>query len=160
MEEKSGCLAIIFKIFDNLTSGKSTETNNNEYPYRKQKTFLSAAERSFCGVLALATKDRYVVCCKVRLADIICVQNSTPSRQSFFNKIKSKHVDFICCDPSTMDIVFAVELDDSSHQSKKVIERDQFVNGAMSAAKVPLVRFKAKKAYSADEISESIRQNI
>jgi hypothetical protein len=124
------------------------------YPYQKQNKLFTPAERSFLGVLEQAVSDQYRVFGKVRLADVIEVKSgvSRSVRQSAFNRIQSKHLDYIVCDPRDLSIQFAVELDDSSHSQTKRKNRDAFVDQALRVAKVPLFRFPAKQAYSVREV--------
>ena len=124
------------------------------YPYQKQDKLFTPAERSFLGVLEQAVSDKYRVFGKVRLADVIQVKSGVGRsvRQSAFNRIQSKHLDFIVCDPGDLSIQFAVELDDSSHSQTKRKTRDAFVDQALKVATVPLFRFPAKQAYSVREI--------
>ena len=77
-------------------------------------------------------------------------------RQSAFNRIKSKHVDFVACDPDTLDIMFVIELDDRSHEREDRSERDEFVDAALEDSGVPIVRFPVRKSYSAQEIRSKL----
>ncbi len=51
-----------------------------------------------------------------------------------------------------LSVMAAVELDDSSHNSKKRRERDEFLEGACDAAQLKLHRFKAKSSYNISEV--------
>ena len=124
------------------------------YPYQKQNTLFTPAERSFLGVLEQAVGDQYRIFGKVRLADVIKVKPgvSRSVRQSAFNRIQSKHLDYIVCDLGDLSVKFAIELDDKSHSQTKRKNRDNFVDEALRIAKVPLFRFPARQAYSLGEI--------
>lgn len=158
MSKQSGCLGILGEIIKNLLGLNSGD--ETIYPYQRQKFLLTNAERSFYGVLLQATSPEYTIFSKVRLADIIHVQKGTEKRQTYFNKIQAKHLDFVGCDPATMEILFAVELDDSSHAQAKRVERDAFVEGALRAAKIPLVRIPAKRNYAVEHITEQIQSAV
>ena len=103
---------------------------------------LSAAERSFYGVLMQAVGNRWTVFAKVRLADILKPTGalSNSSRYSAFNRICSKHADFVLCENETMKVVAVVELDDASHGNERAKDRDGFVDGALSAVGIGVVR--------------------
>ena len=66
-----------------------------ELPYERNSVLLSAAERSFLGVLEQALGEGYRVCPKVRVADAISVRKPLPRGewQRAFNRISSKHFD-------------------------------------------------------------------
>ena len=105
------------------------ESESIDYPYAKQVALFSPAERSFLGVLSEAIGDEAQIFGKVRVADVIMPKKgmSRGEWQKAFNKISGKHFDFILCDKGDLSIICAVELDDSSHQSKSRKERDLFL---------------------------------
>lgn len=122
-------------------------------PYEKTP-LLSTAEQSFLGVLELALAGRYRIMAKVRVLDLIRVKAGLPAdkRQSALNRIQSKHVDFVLCQPSDLSVAGAIELDDASHNRASRRQRDAFLDEAFSAAGIPLYRFAAKRAYSVAEL--------
>ncbi len=126
--------------------------------YRIRDRFMSKAERSFFGVLCKAVGERYVVFAKVRVADVITPSKS-PDRsrwQSAFNRISSKHFDYILCDPSTLSVEQVVELHDKSHKTTKRAKRDEFLRAACESAGLPFREFTAKARYSIDEVSKGL----
>jgi hypothetical protein len=50
-------------------------------------------------------------------------------------------VDFVICDDS-LNVLFAVELDDSSHDSEDAKQRDKFKDHAFKASHIPLKRIR------------------
>lgn len=148
LSEKPGCLAFFQKWFGALGGDGA----NQSWPYDKKKYLLSRAEFSFYRVLQQACGDRFVICPKIRLADLIYVKKGTESRQSFHNKIDRKHIDFVLCDAQTMVPVAAVELDDKSHQSESAQKRDADKDKACQAAGLLLLRFPARKSYDLNAI--------
>jgi hypothetical protein len=125
-----------------------------EFPYQKEPTLFTPAERSFLGVLEQAVGDQFRIMGKVRLADVIRVRPGMNQSewQKAFNRIQSKHLDFVACDPNDLSIQFAVELDDQSHRKQGRQDRDAFLDAAMEKAGVPLVHFPAKASYSIQEV--------
>ena len=97
-----------------------------DFPYEKNLLF-SPAERSFLGVLE-QVGDGYRIFAKVSLYDVIKVKKGLigSERQTAFNRISRKHLDFVLCEPSTLTVVCAVELDDSSHNALARQKRDDF----------------------------------
>lgn len=128
------------------------------FPYQSKDVLCTPAERSFLGTLDKIIGKNYRVFAKVRLADVIDVQRglSASVRQSAFNRIAGKHVDFIVCNAGDLSIMGAIELDDKTHRDKERQERDQFLDKSLESANVPLLRIKAKDAYSIKEISGSL----
>ncbi len=127
-------------------------------PYQKEPVLFTPAERSFLAVLEPALGNQFRVLGKVRLADVIRVKSglSGSARQQAFNRIQSKHLDFVVCDPSDLSVQFVVELDDSSHQQARRQARDEFLDKALAAAGVPIFHFPVKRSYSAQDIRGAI----
>lgn len=86
---------------------------------------------------------------KVRVADVIRVRRGVPKGEmnAAFNRISQKHLDLVLCRPHDATIVCAVELDDPSHRRADRRARDAFLEAALSAAQVPLVRVAAARRY-------------
>ncbi len=131
---------------------------------------FTPAERSFLGVLNQAVGDNAQIFGKVRVADVIAPKKGMPRSdwQKAFNKISSKHFDFLLCAKNDLSVLCVVELNDSSHNSKKRKDRDTFLEGACRSAKIPLVQIAARATYNINEIQKtlaaflpgSIAQNI
>jgi hypothetical protein len=138
-----------------LLSGGGKATT---YPYVKSEVLFSPAERSFLGVLDQAIGDEYRVFGKVRVADVASVKKM-PDRgawQRAFNRISSKHFDFLLCSTTDFAVVAAIELDDQSHQQGKRKERDAFIVGLCEAIALPLVQVPAQRAYSVPEVRAKV----
>jgi hypothetical protein len=127
-------------------------------PYESRKNLLTLAERSFMAVLEQALEGTLRIMAQVRLADVVNVKNGlTPqARGAAFNRIQSKHLDFVVCDPKDFSILCAIELDDSSHAQERRQNRDEFVDGVMNAAGIKLHRFRVQKSYSIEEVRKIV----
>jgi len=147
----------VFYVLGKASTGASDEEQAS-YPYFKNTALLTAAELSFHHVLTIAVDNGFDIYAKVRVADIISVNRGLDrsTHQTAFNKIQSKHVDFVLVNKKTSEIVCAIELDDSSHQQTKRQRRDEFLDAACIAAKLPLLRFNAQHAYKSGEIEQKL----
>ncbi len=164
--ERPGCLAAFLNLFRTRTRlgavlGEppetiSEDTGSEAPPYRIRDDFLSPAEFSYYRVLKSVLGARATVCTKVRLADILFVARPHEN-QAYLNRISSKHVDFLLCDSSTMTPVVAIELDDASHKREDRRQRDEFVDNALHAAGLPLVRVPPQHDYTQEEIIAQLR---
>lgn len=127
-------------------------------PFQKEPVLFTTAERSFLAVLEAALGNQFRVLGKVRLADVIRVKPglSGSARQQAFNRIQSKHLDFVVCDPKDLAVQFVVELDDSSHQQSSRQARDEFLDKALTAAGVPVFHFQVKRTYSVQDIRGAV----
>lgn len=115
--------------------------NNRDYPYRKS-TLLTTNERLFYQKLKSIT-DKYNlhIISKVRMADLVLPFDNLNRRdwQFYFNKIKSKHVDFVLCDPFNLQPKLIIELNDASHQKADRKERDLFLNNVFVKVGIPIL---------------------
>lgn len=124
------------------------------FPYVRAKALFSPAERSFVGVLDQAVGPEHRVFGKIRVADLASVKPGlgASARQGAFNRIAAKHVDFVVCRASDLSVICAVELNDSSHLSKRVQARDKLLTNVCAAIGLPLIQVPAKRAYSVHEL--------
>lgn len=120
-------------------------------PYIINERFLTPAEREFYFLLREHTPEEIVICPKVRLADILAVESENKKYMVHFNKIARKHVDFLLCDASDMQMLCAIELDDSSHELKERKERDRFVNRAFAAAGLDIIHIPLKSEFEDED---------
>jgi len=147
-QNNPGCLSAVLQAIGLKPKVKTIE----KLPYQLKGHFLSPAELSFYHVLSSIIAPKITVCPKIRLADIISVSRKK-EYYTYFNKISSKHIDFLLCQADTMQPILAIELDDSSHNRQRRQERDEFVNKAFKAIGLPLVRFPAQRAYVTKDLS-------
>lgn len=147
-----------------LQTQKSSQPSSNsiekeaDVSYVLRPLLFTPAERKFYNALSAAVASDQIVFGKVRVADIL-QPNSEASRsqwQSAFNRISSKHFDYVICDRATLSIQTVVELQDKSHAKSNRIKRDQFLRKACQSAGLPLIEFKAKADYATDEIRAAL----
>lgn len=120
--------------------------------YSARHRFFSRSEGLLYMSLREALASRYLIFPKVRLADIC----ADPQDQGALNRIWSKHVDFVLCEPTTFRIMVAIELDGWSHSLPKQIASDQFKDDLFERIGVPLIRYKAQSLPNAVELARSI----
>jgi very-short-patch-repair endonuclease len=141
-----------FKNMENNTNEKLVEINYQ--PYAKKRYFFTVAELKFHELLKGIIGDNYYIFPKVRICDIIEPRNK--GKYADFNRIKSKHVDFLICtkDPITSKII--VELDDRSHNAPTRQERDSFVDEIFANSGIPIVHIKVQYEYNKEEVTSRI----
>ena len=91
----------------------------------------------------LCQKERIVIFPKVRLADIINLDEKICTDKNYFWKIAYKHVDYLICDAQTLETICVVELDDYTHDTPEAIKRDRFVMQALQACGINTYRIKS-----------------
>ncbi len=122
-------------------------------PYSKRKFFFSGAERSLYQILRCISPDHSVFA-NVRLCDLTAASDDD-KKQANHNR---KNLDFLICD-ATLTPVIAIELRASSARGNRKL-RDQFVDAALTAAAIPLVRIPLKRSYGLDEIRRLIFPHV
>lgn len=145
-----GTIAILFFLFL-LRSGQF-------FPYEKIDQLCTRTELKFYKQLAEVVGDRFVIFGKIRIADLLKVKKGTRKRMSWQNKINCKHIDFVLCDPESLETQVAIELDDKSHQREDRIQRDQFVNQAFEDSQFPILRIKTQDQYDLKKIDQAIQK--
>lgn len=98
------------------------------FPYQRKYLLTRNEYYFYTKLIPIADKYNLQILAKVRLADLVEIKSNLNYANSnvYFNKIKSKHIDFVLVD--NMKVVMLIELDDSSHQYQNRMERDIFVD--------------------------------
>lgn len=101
------------------------------------KALLTSSEARFYDCLERLTEGRCRIQAKPRLADIFQHEKHD---QAAFNRVSSRHVDFLICRTDEWMPMLAIELDDDSHQKADRKKRDMFVNRLFASSSIPLLR--------------------
>ncbi len=107
------------------------EEKEDIIPYQF-KYLLTKNEWAFYKKLKEVTDKRKLhILAKVRLADLVEVEKwvSGGGFKKYFSKIKSKHVDFVLCNPDNLAVKAIIELEDGTHSNTaERAKRDAFVD--------------------------------
>ena len=96
---------------------------------------------------------------KVRLSDLInCSADAW--KAGFGGRISQKHVDFVLVDSGSTAIVLVIELDDRTHLQANRRERDVFVDRALRAAEIPILRVTAAANYDVKRLRQTIAETL
>ena len=152
-------MATTTKRRQRVASNRYRTGRHGHLPYVSRKTLLTPAEKRFLQTgLLPAVGDRFQVCPKVRLADVIICPGAPTS--TAWRKIQSKHLDFVLMYPKSSRIVAAIELNDGSHNQPHRQVRDDFVADALRVAGVPLVMVPIFRDYDPIRLRRHIDQAI
>ena len=151
-------LTLVILFIKTSQQGRSSP----QHSYNKIDSLFTPAERSFLGVLNQAIEDNAFVFGKVRVADVLEPAKGTLRKkwQSAFNKINSKHFDFVLCDKNDLSVLCVIELNNKSHNSKKRKDRDKFLTAACESAVLPLIQIPAQAGYNIDEIRQTLISHL
>ena len=103
------------------------KTAEYQNAYQAAEVFTRNERSNYITLKQAADQKGYIICPKMRLADIVTPRND-PQYMSRFGKIKSKHLDFVIYDNNMRNIITVIELDDNSHNRADRKERDEFVD--------------------------------
>lgn len=152
-------LAVILIVAAIFLKPKAVERVEEVLPYRLKDNFFSQSEFKFYGSLLEELEgERFRVFPKVRLADFVETTAKGKDFQRSFNRIKSKHIDFIIWDTKLNKIALGIELDGKSHSSQKMLTRDDFVNKLYKQLGFPIKRIELGKVF-VDEV-KAIKNQI
>lgn len=172
--EKPGCLAAIFGIKPKQVTYRHASISASELssdimpvaesqplapPYRLTSQIFSLAEANFYRILKQLVGNNLLIFPKLSLKEFLQVTDQ-PNFQSHYNRIDRKHIDFLLCDSDTLQPVFAIELDDSSHRQAERGQRDIFVETILAKAGLPLVRIPVRTSYNTQELSVLFKNAI
>ena len=137
-------------------NGEAEESE--EYPYIKTFLLTKKEWAFYQSLKPITDKHNLHILSKVRLADLVEVKKGLNNSQKYkaFNKIKSKHVDFVLANPKNLAIKCVIELDDNSHNEIDRQQRDFFLDKVCETVKLPLIRCTGIDGVE-DQICEKLR---
>jgi hypothetical protein len=156
----SGCLSSFFAMF----FGKRQHQNTDQIPkVQISNRFISNAEADFFRVLTKVVGNRGHILAQISLKQLLYLpgkDQTTPGRRTWQNKINQRSLDFLICDPATLQPRLAIELDDSSHTRPDRQTRDEEVLLMLEAAGLPIVRILCARNYDTRELTATILPHL
>ncbi len=144
-------IVVVLAIITSLR-GSEQKKEKASYLYTAKKHLMTASEEAFFRMLTDVGADKYYVFPQVHLSGILDHKVPKQNWKYAFRHINGKSVDFVLCDKMTLKPVYAVELDDYTHQYKNRVERDREVDRIFEHTDIPLVRFTNYTSLSLDDI--------
>jgi hypothetical protein len=128
------------------------------YPYRAVDFLLSTTEGEFLAALRQALGADYEVYPKVRLAELIDVRKGLTRKQrtDALEHIAGRHVGFVVCNRETHAIRGVVELEVGGGRRSGRRGRVPFLDAALAAAHVPLLRVPMESSYATAELRDRV----
>ncbi len=141
-----GFLFKFLKFINSFFEGpnvKNVDNPNYYLPYKLRRSMMSDHERLLFENLRIALESTCDVYPQVNLDKIFLVERQRAYKYylGWLRRINQKSVDFLIVDKNTQAPIFAIELDDSSHEKEDRIDRDKFVGELFKRNNFPLVRF-------------------
>jgi hypothetical protein len=129
-------------------------------PYERRPVMLSPSAINFFRTLQLAAREDWLIFSMVRLADVIKVRPKTRKSLVWNSRIQGKHLDFVVCDYETLEVKLAILLEDPNLPKSQRRARDNFVNVALTAAGVPLLRVRVREKYETAAVRKDIEDAL
>ena len=122
--------------------------------YISRKYIITLNELNLYTILLEIAKELdLILLCQVSLYNII---ETRIKNDLYFNKIRSKSIDFVLVRKIDCKIELCIELDDKTHHYQNRIERDIFINKLFNDLNINLLRIKSQPYYNKKEIKEKI----
>ncbi|EEG79109.1 DUF2726 domain-containing protein [Dethiobacter alkaliphilus] len=149
-------IVVLVVVFAKKPPAKDSISEHSEVlPYKKKDFLLSKGDRALFNALNQLLGSRgYYVFAKVRMGDILYLPNNTEKRQTYWNKIQGKSIDFLICDATYLRPRFAIEAGNSANN------KSDFVEQVFAAAGVPLVRVPKQQTYSQESVEQALSQTL
>lgn len=117
---------------------------------------MTDAEKQFYHRLIAVCQEKYYIFPQIHLSALLYNQTKNRYRKVAFQRINRTSVDFVLAQKDTLQTVYAIELDDITHDSAIRQARDKGVNEMLSQANITLVRFRNVTNISDEEIINTL----
>ena len=146
---------------DRVLATPELDLETPELPrYTKRTWLLTDVEHRLFRNLLAAVGQEYQIFAKVRLGDVMALQNRPHDYKYHIYQIMGKHFDFVLCHLITTEPLLAIELDDPSHEYFNRIKSDLFKDKVCEEVGLPLLRLHVSQRMSAAELAQEIHTRI
>lgn len=153
-------LALLYKLIRKQTiirkkpKQKEKSTNATKQliingAYQKRWLFSLNEKDAYRKLKTICDEKGLTLFAKIRLLDLVEPVPGIQKYKTYLYKIQAKHVDFVICN-SQLIVKYIIELDDSSHDTKKRKERDKLVDEIVKSVGYKIFHVRA----ISDEIKE------
>ncbi len=138
----------------------NTEIIDFKKYYKKKRYITTKSEGKFYSeLLKICKKYNLILLTQVALYELVEVNLDKKSKDyiRYFNKIKSKTIDFVVVDEETTRIRLCIELDDYTHKYKSRIERDNFINELFKQLEINFIRINSSYNCNYEQLEGKIK---
>ncbi len=133
--------------------------------YERPDSFFRPTERFFWNLLNQATGTRYRIFGRTRLMDIVSIKPGLPEsyRTIAEQQVESRYVDFVLCDPVSLEVAGVIELEDDPYQAeiqRSAKKHDAMTGRILTTAGIPFIRIKSRRDYTALDVKLAIMEKI
>jgi len=129
--------------------------------YKKKGPLLNGQESAFYNALTAAVGQHGVVMTKVNLTSVL-TPLATDKKQWFIanNRIAKSYFDYVVCDPRTLEVRVAIELDNGKELSKGKVDRQKLLIHVCKSAGIPLIGTNIKHSYQVSRLRRLLAAHI
>ncbi|MFZ1242646.1 MAG: DUF2726 domain-containing protein [Candidatus Saccharimonas sp.] len=155
-------IVIIILVMFIVTSASTKRTARqagpvSPYVYVRKQGIMTSAEVDFYKRLQQVVGDRYLIFPQIHLSSLATNKTTGSYWKAGFQRLNRRSVDYVLVDPETLQAVYAVELDDKTHDTEKSRAADTIKTEILQQIGLPLVRFRNVYAMSDDEIISNFK---
>jgi very-short-patch-repair endonuclease len=148
-------LVVAAKVFEEFIRSRKPR-----FEYRRKDCVMSNAEQECYHALVSEMGPDYYFFPQMHLDAIVQPTDSRKDRFYAFRHINQKSVDFVACDKKQLGPLFAIELDDKTHNQPKRMERDKEVERILRGAGIPLIRIENRGHFEPKELAAAVQNGI
>ena len=130
------------------------------YQYERRDNLMTRAERECYHALVAEMGQDYTFFPQVHLDSIVTPRKSQGNQLYAFRHINQKSVDFVACDKTQLRPLFAIELDDKTHNLPSRVARDKEVERILRNAAIPLIRIQNHGNFNPKELAQQVQHGI
>lgn len=140
-------LLLLDVVVTQLKKGEKQDKTDYSTAYQKKLLLTKNEWKNYMFLKPILEGEGLRICPKVRLLDLVEPKKGTDGkqRQALQNKVQSKHVDFVICDEK-LNVLLALELDDSSHDTETRKQRDTFVDSVLTGSGYKILHVRSFEA--------------
>lgn len=145
-------------LIGGLTAASLLALRDGPPPYERRGVLLAPPEIALLRALKQAVREDWLIFSMVRLGDILKVRPRTRKFQTWHSRLQGKLLQFVLCDPQTLDVKLAIVLDDGSRAPQAAELR--FVSAALAAAGIPLLRIRPEEKYETAALRKDLEDAL
>ncbi len=134
--------------------------SKRQFQYERRDGLMTPAERECYHALVAEMGQDYNFFPQVHLDSIVTPKDSGKSRLFAFRHINQKSVDFVACDKKLLRPLFAIELDDKTHNLPSRRTRDIEVERILRDACIPLIRIPNRGSFDPKALAQEVQAGI
>jgi very-short-patch-repair endonuclease len=150
-----GAMFLVFGLFSNkIKELVRAIKDQRPWPYKKRNLMTFIEQRMFFRLQEAFPHAN--VFSQVAMNRILAF----PDDNKWLYKLGGKSIDYVVCRKKDASILFAVELDDSSHEREERREADHLKTAALEDAGIVLFRWNTKNLPEAAEVRETVKKRL